>query len=291
VTETQEIKIVGPDGYVLAATTFSPPPATVNRLAISVVVNSATGAPRGYYARFARYLAERGIFVITYDYRGMFDSQRMPLSDDPTKMHDWGEKDVASVLDWLSKTHPHHKIIAVGHSIGGTMLGLAPNNLLVSGAINVATPSAYWRLWSGWRRYERLADWYLLLPLVIACLGYVPAAFAGGALPKGVALEWAHWGKHADFVVDEQGKPMHDGFLRFDKPFIFYSFTDDHFAPPTAVEAMKQLYANASIVHKIITPPDWGMAAIGHFGFFRKTAPAAVWDEVVNWIRACDDRL
>jgi predicted alpha/beta hydrolase len=286
VTTVEEVKITAADGCELAATTFAPQTESGMLLNISVLISSATGAPRGYYARFARFMANNGIFVTTYDYRGMFDSQRMKAEDDPATMSDWGEKDVAAVLEWLAKIHPGNKIVAVGHSIGGTLIGLAGNNHLIAKAVNVATPSGYWRHWSGLRKYERFLDWYFLMPLVVSCCGYLPARFAGGALPKGVALEWARWGRYLDFVVDERGKPMHDGFLRFVSPMFFYSFTDDHFAPPAAVDAMRRLYARAPITHRIISPSDWSMRSIGHFGFFRQSAPETVWREVLQWIIA-----
>jgi predicted alpha/beta hydrolase len=289
VTSVKDLKIKSQDGIALATTVYEAN-SSLQEKNISVQINSATGTPRGYYDRFARFLAGSGFRVITYDYRGMFDSNQGNIRDDPACMRDWGEKDFAAVLGWLHESKPENKIISFGHSIGGTLMGLAPNNDLITSAINIATPSGYWRHWSGWKRYERLIDWYVLAPLIVNALGYVPAGFAGGAIPKGVALEWARWCRHAKFVVDQQGKPIHEGFKRFNRPFLFFSFSDDHFAPPAAVDAMRHLYSNAIIEHKIINPDDWGMRSIGHFTFFRKTAPQSVWLETTKWIEATAGR-
>ena len=279
----KELTINAQDGYVLGATLYEPEPyeRTHN---VSVQINSATGTPRGYYDRFALYLAESGFRVLTYDYRGTFGSKAGNVRTDPSSMRDWGEKDFAAVLAWFYESNPENKIVSIGHSIGGTLMGLAPNNTLITSAINVATPTAYWRYWSGLTKYERLIQWYLLVPLIVNTVGYVPSQFAGGALPRGVALEWARWGRHAEFVVDEHGRPLHEGFKRFNRPLLFYSFTDDEFAPPAAVDAMRDLYSNAIIEHKVFKPADWGMRSIGHFTFFRKWTPQSVWRQTVKWI-------
>ncbi|MEM8931402.1 MAG: alpha/beta hydrolase, partial [Acidobacteriota bacterium] len=59
------------DGHPLVGTLFESdePP----RLAL--VVNSGTGIPRRFYARFAAHAAARGFVVLTYDYRGIGGSR------------------------------------------------------------------------------------------------------------------------------------------------------------------------------------------------------------------------
>lgn len=52
----RDFKLIARDGYALAATLFEP--ASSN--ARAVLICAATGVRRGYYARFAGYLAERG---------------------------------------------------------------------------------------------------------------------------------------------------------------------------------------------------------------------------------------
>ncbi|HEY2513476.1 MAG TPA: hypothetical protein VGI39_21555, partial [Polyangiaceae bacterium] len=59
---TRDLAIVTDDGFPLAATLFAPRGrASQRRL---VVLNSAMGVPRRYYAPFARYLAAHGLHVV-----------------------------------------------------------------------------------------------------------------------------------------------------------------------------------------------------------------------------------
>ncbi|MCT7348680.1 alpha/beta hydrolase, partial [Burkholderia pseudomallei] len=58
------------DGRLLTGTFYAPgaPSASNGR---SVLVSGALGVPRGFYERYARFLASDGFTVLTYDYRGI----------------------------------------------------------------------------------------------------------------------------------------------------------------------------------------------------------------------------
>ncbi|MFP5304791.1 MAG: hypothetical protein ACLGI7_03070 [Gammaproteobacteria bacterium] len=66
-----------------------------------------------------------------------------------------------------------------------------------------------------------------------------------------------------------------------------YAIADDPFyAPQTAVETLAAFYRNAEVVLQRIEPRQYGVAAIGHFGFFRSSMPRAAWEETADWLRA-----
>ncbi len=77
------------DGVKLAATLFEP--STPNGMAI--LLNSGTGIPRRFYGAFAQHLADRGFAVLTYDYRGIGQSDA-PSS---AAVEHWGAVDQASI--------------------------------------------------------------------------------------------------------------------------------------------------------------------------------------------------
>ena len=66
-----DIALPAADGYLLGASLFLPRGAKRH----AVLINSATAVPRKVYRGFAGYLARRGCAVLTYDYRGIGDSQ------------------------------------------------------------------------------------------------------------------------------------------------------------------------------------------------------------------------
>jgi len=288
VVEVKYLSFLTADGVELKSSLFKPDESGVSTLGgkdVSVLINSATGAPRFYYERFASFLAEQGFMVLTYDYRGLFDSAQTPELDALASMRDWGEFDTQAALKFLLNERPDAKLTFVGHSIGGTLLGLAQSNDLVKAAIAIASPSGHWRHWPFPEKLFSYIAYTIFVPLVVAIWGKLPSRLVGTELPRGVALEWARWCKHEDFVVDKDGNALHGGFARYKGPYLFYATTDDIFAPPDSVKALAALFKNARLEFRTIRPADWNTNAIGHFGFFRKTAPVAFWQELAQFLK------
>src|SRR6516165_2350916 len=63
----EPLTLAARDGYALAATFFG----AASGGGPVVLLGSATGVPRLFYARFARFLASRGLSTLTLDYRGV----------------------------------------------------------------------------------------------------------------------------------------------------------------------------------------------------------------------------
>jgi len=110
------ISITAKDNQVLAATLFTPKLAN----GICIQINSAMAVTRGFYRTFAQYLAEQGFTVVTYDYRGIGDSYCKNWRN--ITLWQWGELDYPAVTDWLSANYPDHRMVALGHSLGGQWL-------------------------------------------------------------------------------------------------------------------------------------------------------------------------
>jgi predicted alpha/beta hydrolase len=278
----EDVSVAARDGYPLAATSFVPaaPPAAW------VLVNSATAVPRAYYARFARFLAEQGFAVVTYDYRGIGGSRPERLRGFAARMRDWAQLDAAGVMDWVDARHSG-RMLAVGHSFGGQALGLLPRADRLSGALLVGAQSGYWRLWPGWRAPAVFAMWHALMPSLCAIWGYYPASVLrmGEDMPAGVAREWARWGRQPGYVTDVDGGSLRAGYARIAFPIRSYSFSDDTLAPQPAVDALLGFYSSARIERRALTPRDLGVKAVGHWGFFRERFRDPLWTEAADWLR------
>lgn len=273
-----DITLAARDGVKLAATFFEP--GLPNGSA--VLVNSGTGIPRQFYGALAQHLSDRGFAVLTYDYRGIGQSEKPA---DAT-MEQWGMVDQASMIDHLASLAPGASRAVIGHSFGGQVLGLADNIGELSAAVLVCTQSGHWRHWpAGRRRLRMLALWWLLIPGLTALTGRFPGSWIGTAdLPKSVARSWARWGRSPHYVCDAKGGPLrpHNDKARF--PLRWMSFTDDPIAPFSAVEAIRPYYPNAQIERLHLAPADLGADQVGHFGFFRKSMPRQPWDDVAGWL-------
>lgn len=277
----EDVTVPAKDGYPLAATSFVPAsPGTW------IVLNSATAVPRRYYAPFARFLAEQGFAVVTYDYRGIGGSRPPRLRGFSARMRDWAQQDAAGVMDWVDVRHAG-RVLAIGHSFGGQALGLLPRAERLAGALIVGAQSGYWRHWPGWRAPAVAVFWYVVIPALTGALGYYPASVLGMGkdMPAGVAGEWARWGKLPGYVTDADGGALRAGYTRVSCPIRSYSFSDDTLAPPRAVEALLGFYAGARIERRALTPADVGVASIGHWGFFRERFRDPLWLEAAEWLR------
>jgi predicted alpha/beta hydrolase len=279
----EKLRIPAADGYPLAATCFAPAAAPNGR---AVVVNAAMGVKRGFYAPFALYLADRGFAVVTYDYRGIAGSRPERLRGFPARTQDWGERDLAGVIEWSSARLPATHLLVVGHSIGGQIVGLAPNAHRLAGLLGIAAQSGYWGHWPMPRRLLMWALWHSALPLGARALGFFPGKRLGLGedLPAGVARQWAEWGRSPHYIAGAPGSSRRERFARLALAIRAYSFSDDHYAPRLAVDALLEFYRGSRTEHRHVAPRDVGLARIGHFGFFKDTAGAVLWPEAAAWL-------
>jgi len=277
----QTDSIPATDGYALAATIYQG--TTGSRPAVAIL-NAAMGVRRERYEAFARYLAGQGWIVVTYDYRGIGGSRHGSLPESGARLQDWGAKDLSGVIEWIYQRWRPRRCVAIGHSIGGQILGLAPNRDRLHAALLIASQKGYTRYWDGIWKWIVRAFWHAV-PLLVKWFGRLPMAVAGCEdLPPQVALDWQRWALHPDFV-DEQGQSLQASFARFTAPILSISFSDDPlYAPVRAVQALLRLYPNAPSQHLYVDPRDEGVKQIGHSGFFDRGICPKLWETARHWL-------
>lgn len=273
-----DLELPARDGVMLAATLFE----SARPNGAALLLNSGTGIPRQFYGAFARHLSEKGFAVLTYDYRGIGQSEGPPSAT----MEQWGAVDQASMIDHLARLRPTDSIGLIGHSLGGQVLGLADNIARVRAAVLVCSQSGHWRHWPrGRRRLRMLALWWLLIPGLTATTGRFPGSWIGTAdLPAGIARSWARWGRSRHYVCDARGRALRPHNDDVDCRIRWLSFSDDPLAPFGAVEALRPYYPRARVERLHLAPRDLGAESVGHFGFFRKSMPRGPWDEIADWL-------
>lgn len=269
------------DGWPLEATLFRP---TDARLA--VLVSAGTGFPRGFYGRFARWMAERGAVVLTYDYRGIGGSRPDDLAAMQMDYPDWGRLDMPAALKALKVAALGLPVFHVGHSVGGHFVGFMPNQ---SGFEKHAFVSVGTGWWGGHHRTYNpfeLCFWLGLGPSEIRKHGYVPSGklWRGTDLPRGVFETWKRWCLRPDYFLKE----LADGALdpqQFDKviaPIRSWIFSDDSIATPGTGARLLTAYPAAPVEILSRRPHDYGVKRIGHEGAFRK-GMEPLWEEILQW--------
>lgn len=241
----------------------------------TVLIHGATAVPQRYYAKFSRYLAEQGLAVLTYDYRGVGTSRPSSLRHFDAKMTDWAT-DAKAAHAYLRTERPG-PIAIIAHSFGGQMVGLLDDYREASGALFVGVQLGSYRDYPLASRMRIELAMRALIPASAAMLGYVPGKLGiGEDLPGGVAKEWARWCLHPDYLLGYEAEAQ-ARFADYRVPSLYYSITDDDYAPKRGVRAMLSKITGAPLRRVVVRPRDFGGAPIGHFGFFRPRFEGTLW--------------
>lgn len=274
-TAEAELRLRARDGYALAATFHR------GKGPDCVVIAGATGVKRQFYGPFARFLVSRGFSVLTLDYRGI-GASRPPgsLRGFQARMQDWGTHDLDAALAWAVDVAKPRRLLVVGHSVGGQLLGLADHADLVDAAVFIGSQSGYWGHWPLGTRAGIGLLWFALIPGLSPMLGRFPSRRLGLGedLPRGVAEQWARWGRDPDYLLRRDAK-RREQYAQLPLPLRMYSIDGDFYAPHAAVDALAGFYAGAQ-VERVRLPKG---RTTGHFTIFRPGDPA-VWAEVAHWL-------
>ncbi|MGZ5063361.1 MAG: alpha/beta hydrolase family protein [Usitatibacter sp.] len=270
------------DGYDLAVTRF---PARGTAWA-TLCVGGAMGVRQDFYAPFASFLAENGIHVLTFDYRGSGWSRPRKLADFKATVTEWADQDLDAMLVEARRPAPQLPLLFVGHSLGGQILGLARHGEDVRAIVNVTAGSGYYKLNEKMAVHVRVL-WFVLMPLLLPLFGYFPGKRLRmiGDLPLGVAWQWRKWCLHPDYVLSEGGD-AYARFARVKAPILSLSFTDDAMITRRAIGRVEESYPNARIDSRHVAPRDLGLGSIGHFGFFSQRMAGTLWKDSLEWLRA-----
>ena len=279
--DIKNVTIQCQDGFQLGASEFVP----VSSNGIGIIINGATGVLRKYYQAFSEYLCEQGFTVLSYDFRGIGESQVRTEESPPANMVHWGQRDMDDVMHYFKAQYPKLTIKGIGHSIGGQLLGLMPDNNRYDSFLNIASQHAYWKNWSIKNRTKSGLLFFILLPLFSKLFNGLPGWVLGSEpLNKHTAADWGRFGRKAHYR-DHKGNVLKEGFESYQGSMRFYSIADDlNFAPEKGVKSLQGLFKNASSDHVSIHPKEYGMKRIEHFGFFQKKMNKKAWAECADWL-------
>ena len=278
----REFVLVAPDGSRLAAVEYAP----IETMRGAVVIVGAMAVPQAYYADLARWLAERGWRVVTFDYRGNGRSAPPTLKGFETDILTWAREDVHAALEHARAGAAGLPVVWIGHSLGGQILAMTPGNESLAAAVTVASGVGDWRRNAYPLRFYSWLLWFVIVPVATALCGYFPGRRLRmvGDLPLGVIRQWSRWCRHPEYAVGVEGDAMRERYRRVALPLLSLSFTDDEYMSESNVAVLHGFYANARRVMRRLKPADAGLARIGHFGFFRRGPGERLWPGMLAWI-------
>jgi len=250
-----------------------------------LLINSAMGVRRSFYRHLAAHLVAEGIGVLTYDYRGVGDSA---LADPRNvQLEDWGRKDFPAAIRWLRASHAPRRLVVLGHSVGGQLLGITPAIREIDALVGVSSQAGHWRHWSGLERAKVFTLWYVAIPLMTARRGTFAASLLGLGqdLPAGVARQWAQWGRDREYIRSLTVGPQPQFFDDIRCPLRTYLIEQDNLAPERAVRAWHDWFPNADRELRNLGSHTATGRRIGHFGFFDPDIGAAEWPALAEFVR------
>lgn len=255
----------------------------------TVLIAPAMGIPQRFYRHYAKFLAEQGCIVLTFDYRGIAESmQNGTLWGYEAHVWQWASQDLQAMIKWLTRQYPGTELTIVGHSLGGHLVGGASHNSHVASILGASAQSTYWRHWVWWQQPIVFIFWFILLPLLSHAIGYFPSSWfgLGEKLPKHIALDWSKAASNPSGTRGIFRATPHDHYDQFTGYTRFYSFTDDTMmAPRASVDAILGFYPNATRQQRRhVSPQSIGVEKIGHLRFFHPEMQATLWQESFNWL-------
>lgn len=264
----KELILKTPDHFPLSVKIFEPEISNGKLL----LINSATGVKQQIYFSFAKYLAEKGFTVITYDYRGIGESKPKKMNGFKASMRIWGTVDFKTVTDFIKTEYAGFDKFCLGHSVGALIIGMNADSQIFKKFIFVATQDAYLGNLNFKVAVAGLLGFGIALPIMTHFLGYFPAnRFGlGESLPKGVAFDWQ------TLILNKKStKRLYEtNEADFSKnlylpTFIIHAEDDSWVTQKGMRNLMKTTYPHLKTTYREVKISESDKGEIGHVNFFR----------------------
>lgn len=237
-----------------------------------LLINSATGVKQQIYFSFAKYLAENGFTVFTYDYRGIGESKPKRMRGFEASMRIWGTIDFKTVTNFIEIEYPTYTKFCLGHSVGALILGMNDYSKNFEKFIFVGTQDAYIGNLTFSVAATALLGFGFALPVMTHFFGYFPAhRFGlGESLPKGVAFDWQtlilnkkSTSKLYEKIGGNSSKDLNQ------EAFIIHAEDDTWVTQKGMNNLLKNVYPNMKTTYREIKISESEKGEIGHVNFFR----------------------
>ena len=278
----KEIKLKTADGCEITAHIFSPE-ADNGKL---LLINAATGVKQQIYFSFAKYFAEHGFTVLTYDYRGIGLSKPSKMRGFKASMRIWGTQDYKTLTEYIMTNFKNHHKFCLGHSVGALILGMNEDSRIFEKFVFVGTQDAFIGHLPLSVRPTALLGFGIAVPVTSSLLGYFPAHWfgLGESLPKGSAYDWRKLilnrkstGKLFAQIEKDHSKSLHQEAL------VIYA-EDDPWVKMKGMESlMNKGYSNIRKRYREVKISESPKKEIGHINFFR-SYNKRLWKIVLDYL-------
>ncbi len=279
----EKIKINCADGVQLSAILIAP-----KNPRAALQFSGGTGFKKEFFLPFAEYLAEKGFATIIFDYRGTGESAPTDMRACEHTFLEYGIMDLPAVMEELDRRYPTLPKLYIGHSVGAQQVGFMHNCHKIKGLVVMMAGSGYGGNMAMAYRLKAFYFFNIFTPLSILFTGYVKAKSLKimENLPRNVATQWRDWCSKPAYFFDPKfyGKSVPKGhFQDFDFPIHIFRASDDPGATERNINVFwKHIKTSKTIDIQLLTPSDYGLKSINHFGFFKRTNKEKLWHLVIE---------
>jgi len=260
---------------------------------MAAIFAAGGGVRAARYKHFLGALARHGIPSLAFDCRGIGESRPTRLRGLIAGFEDWAEYDMGAAIDWMSARFPQARLTGIGHSIGCLLIGAPANAMRLSQFVFIAPHTGYHQ------DYLPRVRWRFQFALCVAgpplgrLFGYFPGSLLGMGedVPSLAAAQMA--ARKIARIIEGIGgtdpvrqKKLITRIWQLRLPALVLSFTDDPWATEIGVRRFLHAYRNLLVVRRVVAPADIGRNAIGHWGFFRRSAASTMWPFVLQFLKA-----
>lgn len=278
---TEDFETICADGIVLKGTLLKP-----DKPKAVVQFNCGTATKKEFYLPFLTCLAEHGYLCCLWNYRGSKQTDNLKGCD--FRYIDYGTKDMPAIKSYLNRRFPDLPFIFIAHSAGGQQIGFMNDLSNVKGNINIAVSTGYYPNMPLGYRMKAYFFFYVFSPISSFLNGYVKAKPYGFMenLPQKVAFEWRDWLEKEDYFFNKKfyGVTVPIGhYKNFKFPIHVYYSTDDSISNAKNTKAFwNNVSSERGITFRELTPGEFGLKEIEHFGYFKKTMKTTLWTDIVK---------
>lgn len=273
-SEFETLTLKCQDGYQLSAR-FYPVTETESKKP-PILICPATGITKQFYHSFSCWLQAQGYAVLVFDFRGIGESLKGSVKQSKASIVQWGQLDIPAAIDALLAKTQAAKVILLGHSAGGQLLGIVPNYAKVEKVVAIAGSTGHVKGLKGRTKLLAPVMFNIIFPLARITKGYGPtqAIGMGENLPKDVAREWAEFCSKPGYIINAIGKkiaPAHDYHAQITCPITSIWASDDEIATQANVKDLLRLYPKAATEMIELKPQEYSHKGIGHMLMFKKS--------------------
>lgn len=248
-----------------------------------LLINSATGVKQHVYFSFAKYFAEKGFTVITYDYRGIGLSKPEQMKGFEASMRIWGSEDFKALTQYIRTRFPTYEKYCLGHSVGALILGMNEDSKMFEEFVFVGTQNAFVGNLKWKTKIEAYLGFGIAQPLTTQLLGYFPSEWfgLGESLPKNCAYDWRTLILNKKSTngllekIDDYSKDLTQ------KVFVIRAEDDAWLTEKGVKSLLNDTYPNLKPTYRLVRVSESEKGEIGHVNFFR-SYNKKLWNIILN---------